>query len=164
MRIAMLMMIALGTVIGLALPTAMRSPAPAPATPAVAVPTATPAPPRETVIRREDDGHFYAFANVNSEPIRFVVDTGASTVALTPEDARRAHINFDPSQVVRVGFSAGGELSGQPVMIDRMELDGKRAGSVPAVVLPNLTVSLLGQSYLRQIATVSISNDEMRLK
>lgn len=156
------MMIATGTVIGLVLPGAR--PNGAPTTPTAPAPVSTYQPPRETVIRRDENGHFYAFANVNNEPIRFVVDTGATTVALTPDDARRAHVNFDPAQFVPVGYGAGGELRGQPVVVDRIELDGKGAGAVHAVVLPDLRVSLLGQSYLRQIGSVSISSDEMRLK
>lgn len=168
MRTAMIVMIAAGIVIGLALPGARPRGGPGVSANAVIASAPTPAstyrPPRETVIARDGNGHFYAFANVNSEPIRFVVDTGATLVALTPEDARRAHVNFDPAQVVPIGYGASGQLSGQLVTVDRIELDGKGAGAVRAVVLPSLPVSLLGQSYLRQIGNVSISNDEMRLK
>lgn len=164
MRIALLLMIAGGTAIGLSLPRgAPQAPRAAAAT---AAPVADPdgARPRETVIRRDGNGHFYAFANVNHEPIRFVVDTGATTVALTQEDARRAGVTFDPARFMTVGRGAGGAVAGQAVMIDEIELDGKRVGPLRAVVLAGLGVSLLGQSYLRQIDSVAISNDEMRLR
>ncbi|MFW2850648.1 retropepsin-like aspartic protease family protein [Sphingomonas sp. TX0543] len=168
MRTAMLLMIAAGTVIGLALPGARPGGTARAKVDIAAVASSGAAPnyqrPRETVIQRDDSGHFYAFATVNNEPVRFVVDTGATTVALTAEDARRAHVSVDPSQFVPVGYGAGGEVRGQPVTLDRIELDGKAVGAVRAVVLPDLRVSLLGQSYLRQIGSVSISNNEMRLK
>ncbi|MFT3977270.1 MAG: TIGR02281 family clan AA aspartic protease [Sphingomonas bacterium] len=164
----MLVMIAAGTAIGFALPDGKPRAAPAAPPKAtespVPIAASTPAPSRETVIRRDDNGHFYAYANVNSEPIRFVVDTGATVVALTTEDARRAHIDVDPGKMVPIGYGASGQLTGQPVTVDRIELDGKSVGPLRAVVLPDLPVSLLGQSWLRQIGTVEIRNDEMRLK
>ncbi|WEK44251.1 MAG: TIGR02281 family clan AA aspartic protease [Candidatus Sphingomonas colombiensis] len=166
MRIALLLMIAGGILIGLALPGATHRAAPRAATAVAtaAVPNVTSTSTDATVIRRDPGGHFYATASVNSEPIRFVVDTGATEVALTQDDARRAHIDFDPARFAPVARGAGGEVSGQIVTIDRIELDGRRVGPLRALVLADLSVSLLGQSYLRQIGSVSISNDEMRLK
>ncbi len=164
MRTALFVMIVVGTAIGSVMPGGKprAAPSPSPAERAAAAPS--PEAPRETVIRRDDNGHFYAYANVNSEPIRFVVDTGATVVALTTEDARRAHIAVDPGKMVPIGYGASGQLTGQPVTVDRIELDGKSVGPVRAVVLPDLPVSLLGQSWLRRIGSVEIRNDEMRLK
>jgi aspartyl protease family protein len=131
------------------------------------VPVATAAPaeakPVETVIERADSGHFLTVANVNDEPIRFVVDTGADAVALTQEDARRAHIAFDPAQFVVVARGASGPVRGQEVRIAGIELDGKRAVDVRGHVLADSDVSLLGQSYLRRLNTASISGDTMRI-
>ncbi|WP_298670469.1 TIGR02281 family clan AA aspartic protease [uncultured Sphingomonas sp.] len=167
MRIALLLMIAGGLVIGLALPGARHQPTHRATTSAAAIaaPIATTsASSGETVIRRDASGHFLATASVNSEPIRFVVDTGATEVALTEDDARRAHIDFDPARFAPVARGAGGNVGGQIVTIDRIELDGRRVGPLRALVLADLPVSLLGQSWLRQIGSVSISNDEMRLR
>jgi aspartyl protease family protein len=156
MKIALAIVIVAGVAIGLALPGAKPAPA--------AVPPAATAPaPAPTVIDRAESGHFVTVANVNDEPIRFVVDTGADMVALTQEDARRAHIAFDPNRFEVIGRGASGPVRGQVVQIAGIDLDGKRAHEVRGVVLADSDVSLLGQSYLRRLNTVSISGDTMRI-
>lgn len=162
MRIALGLVICAGIGIGLALPVAKR--APAVAERAVVTGTARPDPPIPTHIARSGNGHFVAVATVNDEPVRFIVDTGADTVALTPEDARRAHVPFDPATFTVIGKGAAGEVRGQAVRIADLTLDGKRATDVRAVVLENSEVSLLGQTFLRQIDTVTISDDTMTLE
>jgi aspartyl protease family protein len=163
MKLALFAVILLGTGIGLALgkpgaPAAAPVSAPAPA-------VVAPAEKRvDTVLSREASGHFLAVADVNDEPIRFVVDTGADTVALSIEDAKRAHVAFDPAQFDVVGHGAGGPVRGQAVQIADIVLDGKRATDVRGVVLEGATMSLLGQTYLRRIDSVLIEGDRMVLR
>ncbi len=116
------------------------------------------------MIERSSSGHFFAVADVNGEPIRLVVDTGADTVALTQDDAKRAHVAFDPALFEVVGSGASGDVRGQEVTIDSIVLDGKRAAAVRGVVLEGLSMSLLGQSYLAKLDSVHISHDTMRLR
>ena len=160
MKYALLVVTVIGIVIGLALPGAKRAPV-------AAAPAAAAAPvddPQPTVLDRADNGHFFTVADVNGEPIKFVVDTGATEVALTQDDARRAGIKFDPGQFDVVGTGAGGAVRGQVVELEDVVLDGKRVSGIHAMVLDGLTVSLLGQNYLRRLDSVSISGDKMTLK
>ena len=53
--------------------------------------------PHEITTTASDDGHFYVMGQVNGAPVRFVIDTGASGVVLSPDDARRAGI--DPASL-----------------------------------------------------------------
>ncbi len=158
MKIALGIVVVAGIGIGLALPAAK----PAPPPPVVAVThDDTPVP---TYITRADSGHFITVATVNDEPIRFIVDTGADTVALTLDDARRAHVPFDPAQFRVIGRGAAGDVRGQEVRIAELVLDGKRASDVRAVVMADSELSLLGQTFLRHIGNVTISNDKMTLE
>lgn len=128
------------------------------------IPLPAPSPsPGETLIPRSENGHFYATADVNGMPTRFVIDTGATTVALTVDDARKAGIAVDPANFRVVGTGASGEVRGQTVMLDAVTLDGRRTEGVAGAVLDGLTVSLLGQSYLSRLERVEISNDTMKL-
>ncbi len=127
-------------------------------------PAATTDQPVQTVLERRDSGHFLTVADVNDEPVRFVVDTGADMVALTVDDARRAHVAFDPGQFTEVAQGAGGPVRGQDVRIASLVLDGKRATDVRGVVLEGGGVSLLGQTYLRKIGSVHIEGDRMTLR
>lgn len=118
----------------------------------------------ETRLERAANGHFYATAQVNGQPIELVVDTGASTVALTVDDARRAGISVDPSQFEVVGTGASGPVMGHPVTIRRISVDGREVRNLDGVVLEGLEVSLLGQSYLSRLEEVRMSGGEMILR
>jgi aspartyl protease family protein len=118
----------------------------------------------ETRIERSSDGHFYVDALVNDEPVRFMIDTGASGVALTMEDAERIGLEFDPNRFRVVGSGASGPVHGEAIMIDSVDVDGKTASDLRGAVLEGLGVSLLGQEYLAALDNVEISGDEMVLR
>lgn len=118
----------------------------------------------ETRIDRSEDGHFYVAAAVNGEPVRFMIDTGATPVALTVADAERIGIEFDAGGFRVVGSGAGGPVRGERLVLDSVEVDGKAASDVRAAVIDGLDVSLLGQAYLSELERVEISGDEMVLR
>ena len=113
-------------------------------------------------VERSPDGHFYADADVNGARIRFMVDTGASVVALTPRDAERAGIVPGTGRTIARG--AGGDVEVVPVTIDRMSLGPLAATDVRGVIAEQLPVSLLGQSFLSQAESVEMRGDEMVLR
>ncbi|TMJ20283.1 MAG: TIGR02281 family clan AA aspartic protease [Alphaproteobacteria bacterium] len=113
-------------------------------------------------ILRAADGHFYVDAQVNGASVRFLVDTGASVVALTGADARRAGIALPSTRASARG--AGGVIEVIPVTIDRVAIGPLEARDVRAAVADQLQVSLLGQSYLERVGTVEISGDRMVLR
>lgn len=113
-------------------------------------------------LSRESDGHFYADVKINGTPIRFLVDTGASGVALSRSDAQRAGIALGPITET-VGEGASGAVLGQWTHLDRVELGGRTATGVNAVVLAGGDMSLLGQSVLREFA-IDVRGDEMVLR
>ncbi|MBX3561043.1 MAG: TIGR02281 family clan AA aspartic protease [Sphingomonas sp.] len=113
-------------------------------------------------ISRAEDGHFYAEAQVNGARIRFLVDTGASLVALTPEDARRAGIAI--GDVTGRAQGAGGEVAFAPVTIDRLAIGPLEARDVRGAVADRLPVSLLGQSFLQRVGSVEMRGDTMILR
>jgi aspartyl protease family protein len=116
------------------------------------------------VLRKNWDGHFYADTQINGTTIRMLVDTGASGIALTRDDARRAGIGISIGMPKVVGQGAGGEVKGEYVTLDRISLGGESAESLPAVVLDGGGQSLLGQSFLEKFATVEIKGDRMVLR
>jgi aspartyl protease family protein len=173
---ALLIVIAIGLAAGAFVPMADRA-APADETPSGGNPP-RPAPSdqvetggrwgegQEQGIRleRAANGHFLAQARVNGAPVAFVVDTGATTVALTVEDARRAGIAVNPARFTIVGTGAGGPLRGQQVAIDRVDLEGREVRGVNGVVIEGLEVSLLGQSYLSRLESVTMNGATMVLR
>ena len=118
----------------------------------------------ETRLRRDASGHFLTRANINGRPVEVVVDTGATTVALTVADAQRAGIAVDPSRFEVVGTGASGAVRGHEISLSSVSVDGKEVNSIRGVVLEGLEVSLLGQSYLSRISGVEMRGEEMILR
>lgn len=118
----------------------------------------------ETVLLREANGHFFAEADVNYGRVRFLVDTGATEIALAEDDARRIGLAIDPSRYAQVGQGASGPVMGQVVQLDWISVDGKRVEAMPAVVIQGGDTSLLGQSFLARLESVRIEGDRMILR
>ena len=117
-----------------------------------------------TVLERADNGHFYADAQVNGMPVRFVVDTGASGVALTAADAQRVGLQFSSIEFGVIGSGASGPVSGKHVTLDRVTLGGKTVENVDGAILANSGMSLLGQSFLGRMGRIEISGDRMTIR
>lgn len=131
------------------------SPAASPAVPIAA--------PRATVIEQARDGLFYLEARVNGVPVQFVVDSGASVVVLSARDAARAGVA--PAARVAVD-TAGGSAAMRRARIDMVTLSGgqKLSAVEAAVVDRGLEVSLLGQSALSQLASVTFRRSRLELE
>ncbi|QUL37762.1 TIGR02281 family clan AA aspartic protease [Erythrobacter sp. JK5] len=113
-------------------------------------------------LRRQSDGHFYASATIDGVPVRMMVDTGASVIALTGSDASAIGLYWDDDDVTHIGQGANGAVFGVPTRLDEVEIGGMTRRDVSAVIIPEgLGVSLLGQSYLSQIGAVEIADDRM---
>ncbi|MDP5308898.1 retropepsin-like aspartic protease family protein [Paracoccus spongiarum] len=111
------------------------------------------------------DGHFRLTARLNGTDVRFIVDTGASTIALGPDDARR--IGIDPAGLAYVGraMTANGPVQTAPVTIEELAIGDILDRNVRAQVIGgDLDGSLLGMSYLRTFARVSFEGDLLVLE
>lgn len=116
----------------------------------------------ETVLERQPGGHFFANVDVNNTEIRFIVDTGATGIALTGEDAEALGFTWQDDELRVVGRGVGGDVHGKPVKLRSVQLGDLEAQNIDAVIIPRgLDVSLLGQSFLSKASSVRIENDEM---
>lgn len=113
---------------------------------------------------RQADGHYYVTINVNDVPVDFVVDTGASAVVLTREDAARVGLDVSDLNFIGTASTANGVVRTAPVMLDRMDLSGIVTRGVPAVVNEGeMFGSLLGMSYLGGFDSIAIRDNAMVL-
>ncbi|WP_375396516.1 TIGR02281 family clan AA aspartic protease [uncultured Sphingomonas sp.] len=117
---------------------------------------------RPTVIDQADDGLFYVEAKVNGAIVQFVVDTGSSVVVLSGPDAARAGVA--PSNAINAE-TAGGAARMQRATIDRVDFAGQTLSGVDAAIVRNdLKVSLMGQSALSQLASVTFRGTRLELQ
>jgi aspartyl protease family protein len=119
----------------------------------------------ETVaLKRGDGGHFFATAEVNGSTIRFLVDTGATNLVLSRDDAERIGIETGSLDYILRSQTANGEVRGAPVRIDEIRLGDFTDNNVRAVVNGGeLGISLLGMSYLDLYRAFRVEGDTMLL-
>ena len=115
-------------------------------------------------LQRNADGHFYADVRINGAPVRMLIDTGASGIALSREDAQMAGLATSIGMTDVVGEGASGEVRGEWVRLDRVELGPLSARDLDAAILDGGQQSLLGQSFLRKFGKVQIEEDRMVLR
>ena len=97
--------------------------------------------------------------------IRFLVDTGASTVSLTLSDAARLGIDRSHLAFTRPFNTANGVVFGAPVTLPTVQIGSITISDVQAVVLKEgLAASLLGMTYLRRLSSFEISDDRLTLR
>ncbi len=111
------------------------------------------------------DGHYYATAEVNGRPLDVMVDTGASMVALTYEDAERAGLRLKRSDFTARVNTANGPAAVAPVMLDSVSIGGITVRDVRAAVSERgrLDKTLLGMSFLSRLERVDISQGRLTL-
>jgi aspartyl protease family protein len=115
-------------------------------------------------LRRGSDGHFHATLEVNGQPVRFMVDTGASGIVLSRRDAEK--IGLDPGDLAYLGTAqtANGRVATAGVRLGLVRLGTFTDTNVPASVTEGgLDTSLLGMSYLDRFANIAIARDVMTL-
>ena len=111
-----------------------------------------PAANQAASIAKSADGHYWAEAKVNGSHVRFLVDTGATAVALSLADARR--LGIDPTSLIYTHkvTTASGEARAARVTLDSISVAGARIDDVEAYVIESgLDTSLLGMTYLGRL-------------
>ena len=109
-------------------------------------------PSARTLLYRADPrGHFTLTAAANGASLRFLVDTGASLVFLTPEDARAAGFGRGELVFSQRVQTANGTVRAAPLTLREVRLEQLSIDRVPAAVIENLDQSVLGMSFLKRL-------------
>jgi aspartyl protease family protein len=108
-------------------------------------------------------GHVLLDAVVNGAPVRFLVDTGASLVTLTPADARAAGLSPRQLAFDERASTANGLVRMASVTLREIRLGQLSVGDVPAAVIENLSVSLLGMSFLNRLQSYEMRSGRLTI-
>ncbi len=100
------------------------------------------------VLSPDSDGHFVTQGQVNSKPVQFMVDTGATTVGLGVSDANRIGLKYQDAPRVQVA-TANGNVPGWRIKLSTVRVDDIEVREVDAIVTPmSMPFVLLGNSFL----------------
>ena len=121
---------------------------------------------RHVEIKAGEHGHYYAHAEINGRPVDVMVDSGASIVALTYDDAQRAGIYIRDSDYTQRVSTANGLARIAPVRLDRVSIGDITVRDVPAAVSEpgKLMTSLLGMSFLSRLQRVDMRSGVLVLQ
>lgn len=120
--------------------------------------------PRAT-IRKSSDGHYWADGQVGGASVRFLVDTGATAVALTPDDARRLGFDVSALNYSNRVITAAGQSRAASVRLASLTVSGARLDNVDALVIEKgLDTSLLGMTYLGRLASFQATRQALILQ
>jgi aspartyl protease family protein len=122
--------------------------------------------PDSVTVTPDPMGHFRIEGRVDGQYLQFVVDTGASVVALTAEDA--ATLGIHPAQIDFRALvkTANGTVRAAPIQLNMIEVGNLMVRDVAAMVLPEgaLSDNLLGLSFLSRLRRFEYADGKMVLE
>jgi aspartyl protease family protein len=121
---------------------------------------------RSVIIAPGSGGHFRVAGRIDGRRVNFMVDTGASVIALTARDAATLGIHPVERDYVAMVKTANGAMRVAPVELGMVEIDDLEVHNVAAVVLPPgvLNESLLGLSFLSRLRRFEYADGKLVLE
>jgi len=121
--------------------------------------------PGELVINQDESGSFIVMGHVNGRPVSFLVDTGASDVVLSPEDAKRLGLDLATLKFDQPTDTANGIGYGAQAVIDTLAVGDIRFEAMPVMVNQTpMEHSLLGMTFLRRLESFHVQGTKLYLK
>ena len=119
----------------------------------------------EMTVSAGEGGSFHVYGTVNGKQVRFLIDTGASDIVLSPADARRLGVNFDLLNFDRPYGSANGIGHGAAMTLAELSVGPIQLTNVPVSVNgAEMGSSLLGMAFLKRLKSYSFSGDRLVLR
>jgi aspartyl protease family protein len=148
----------------------MPEPAAEPESPQAPPPLDEPAPKKREILRQvalaaDSRGHFVAAARINGQKVVVLVDTGATSVAISADTAQRLGIYLTKSDFTGRVRTANGVVAVAPVKLREVTLGNVTVRNVEAAVSPGdtLGVNLLGMSFLGRLSKFEVNDGELVL-
>ncbi|KDA01705.1 retropepsin-like aspartic protease family protein [Hyphomonas oceanitis] len=117
------------------------------------------------IIDREADGHYWTRADVDGTAVKFMVDTGASTVAITFRDAQRIGLKPEDLDFKWEIRTAGGIVHGAAVTLEKISIGRVEVDNVEAMVLrEGLDQSLLGMTFLGELYSYEFRKSQLVIR
>jgi aspartyl protease family protein len=114
------------------------------------------------VLTAGSGGHFVTAGQINGKTVQFMVDTGATSVAMGAQDAERAGINYKAGQVIGIS-TANGNTQGYRIKLNSVRIGDVEVFDVDAIVTPQaMPYMLLGNSFLTRFQ-MTRENEQMTL-
>lgn len=119
----------------------------------------------EITIRRQDDGHYWLQVDVNGKPVRFMIDSGATTTAVNANTARETGIEVDTDGYPVFLNTANGSVAAQRGIIQSLKIGTHEIGQHNVVVSESFgDTNVLGMNFLDSMQSWKVEANVMTLK
>ena len=119
----------------------------------------------EITIRRQDDGHYWLQVDVNGKPVRFMIDSGATTTAVNGNTARETGIQVDTDGYPVFLNTANGSVAAQRGIIQSLKIGTHEIGQHNVVVSESFgDTNVLGMNFLDSMQSWKVEANVMTLK
>jgi len=119
----------------------------------------------EIAIRRQDDGHYWLQVDVNGKPVRFMIDSGATTTAVNANTARETGIEVDANGYPAILDTANGRVKAKRGVIQSLKIDSFEIPQHKVVVSESFgDTNVLGMNFLDSMQSWKVEANVMTLK
>jgi aspartyl protease family protein len=119
----------------------------------------------DITIRRQDDGHYWLQVDVNGKPVRFMIDSGATTTAVNASTARETGIQVDADGYPVFLSTANGRVTAQRGIIQSFKIGTHEIGQHNVVVSESFgDTNVLGMNFLDSMQSWKVEGNVMTLK
>jgi aspartyl protease family protein len=119
----------------------------------------------EMVFSKDRNGDFLIIGSANTAQVKFLADTGASDIVLSPEDAQRAGIDTSKLSFDRTYETANGEGRGAAAMLDTLQIGDMKLFDVPVSInRAKMRTSLLGMAFLSRMKSFEFRDRKLTLR
>lgn len=119
---------------------------------------------RRIILTRAQDGHFYLNTVINNRKIRFLVDTGASDVALSLGDAKKIGIDINKIKFNKIYHTANGKARGASITLKHLIVNNVKFKKVSASIMSSdMGTSLLGMTFLNRLKKFEFKSNSLIL-
>jgi aspartyl protease family protein len=119
----------------------------------------------EIAIRRQDDGHYWLQVDVNGKPVRFMIDSGATTTAVNADTARETSIEVDADGYPVILDTANGRVTAKRGVIQLLKIDALEIPQHKVVVSESFgDTNVLGMNFLDSMQSWKVEANVMTLK
>jgi aspartyl protease family protein len=114
-------------------------------------------------LRRQDDGHYWLTVDINSKPVRFMVDSGATTTAINATTAKEAGVEADGYPIIL--STANGRIAAKRGVVRSLSVGPHSIENHPVVVSERFgDVNVLGMNFLNSMQSWRVEGNMMVLQ
>jgi aspartyl protease family protein len=118
--------------------------------------------PTSIAFAAEADGHYHVYGAIDGSSVQFLVDSGASDIVLSPDDARMLGMQPEYLNYTMMAQTANGTVRGAPIRLKTLKVGPIVMHDVPATVNEaEMPTSLLGMEFLRRLRSWGVQNGRL---